>query len=104
MKYFHFEKSMFPSSVIHRQYMREQICPGCGSVGRAVASHTQGSNPDIVEFLSEHLSTLSCIKNTKIKKKEAENGPLLKTLTTVTNQFLVKSLQSKSDFVCVFTF
>ena len=63
--------------MIHRQYLREQICPGSGSVGRAVASHTQGSNPDIVEFLSEHLSTLSCIKNTKIKKKEAENGPLL---------------------------
>ena len=37
-----------------------------------------GSNPVIVEFLKEQLSTFNCIEKTKIKKKEVGNGPFKK--------------------------
>ena len=35
----------------------------------------QVSNPVIGKIYIEHLFTFSCIEKTKIKKKEAENGP-----------------------------
>ena len=53
---------------------------GCGSVGRAVNSNTRGPR-----FDSSHgqnfnwtIIIVDCIEKTKIKKKEAWNGPLLK--------------------------
>ena len=54
---------------------------GCGSVCRADTSipEVHGSNPVIGQIYIEHLFTVNCIKKTKIKKKEAGNGPL-KTL------------------------
>ena len=48
---------------------------GCGSVGRAV----RGSNLVVSKNFIEHLLTVNCIEKTNIKK-EAGNGPFLKTL------------------------
>ena len=39
-------------------------------------------NPVIGKIYFEHLVTVKCIKKTKIKVKEAENGPF-KTITTI---------------------
>ena len=50
---------------------------GCGAVGRAVASYTRGprfESSHRQKFI-EHLFTVNCIEKTKIKKKEAGNGP-----------------------------
>ena len=62
---------------------REVGGSGCGAVGRAVASDTRGP-----QFESSHwqnsliyLFTVNCIEKTKIKKKEAGNGPILKKET-----------------------
>ena len=37
----------------------------------------RGSNPVIGKIYIEHLFTVNCIEKTKIKKKEAGNGPFL---------------------------
>ena len=41
----------------------------------------RGSNPVIFKIYIEHLFAVNCIEKTKIKKKEAENGPFKKVLT-----------------------
>ena len=49
---------------------------GCGAVGRAVASDTRGPRFESSHrrnFI--HVFTINCIEKTKIKKKEAGNGP-----------------------------
>ena len=58
----------------------------CGSVGRTVASDTRG-----LRFESSHQQIYwafvycqLCIEKTKIKKKEAGNGPFLKSLNLAT--------------------
>ena len=58
--------------------MRE-LGSGRGSVGRAVASDPEvhGSNPVIGKIYIEHF-TVNCIEKTKIKKKQAGNGPFFK--------------------------
>ena len=70
---------------------------GCGLVGSAVASDTRGP-----QFQSSHWQNLylmfsvNCIKKTKIKNKEAENGPFFKkadkNMTSKAN--LINALQS----------
>ena len=42
----------------------------------------RGSNPAIGKFYLEILFTINSIEKTKINKKEARNGPLLKTKTS----------------------
>ena len=56
---------------------------GCGSVGRAVASDTRGprfESSHRQKFINtKHLYTVNCVlKKTKIKEKEAGNGPFFK--------------------------
>ena len=55
---------------------------GCGSVGRAVAFDTRGPRFDSShqQNFIEHLFIINCIEKTKINKKEAGNGPLLKKI------------------------
>ena len=51
---------------------------GYGSLGRAVASNTRDP-----QFESSHwrkLSSINSIEKTKIKKKEARNGPIKKII------------------------
>ena len=48
---------------------------GCGSVGRAVASDTRGPRFESSLRQKFKLNIVNCIKKTKIKKKEAGNGP-----------------------------
>ena len=52
---------------------------GCGSVGRAVASDTRDPRFESRhrQTFIKHLFTVSCVEKTKIKKKEAGNGPFL---------------------------
>ena len=60
----------------------DKVGSGCGSVGRAVASDARGP-----QFESSHrqniihVLTINCIENTKIKEKEAGNGPFKKEWT-----------------------
>ena len=53
---------------------------GCGSVGRAVAFDIRdprfGSSHQ--QTFIKHLFNVNCVEKTKIKKKEAGNGPNLK--------------------------
>ena len=51
----------------------------------------RGSNPVIGDFLSEHLFTVSCTEKTKINKKEAGNGPLLKKWKVFSSEKSYKS-------------
>ena len=53
---------------------------GCGSVGRAVAFDTRGPRFDSShrQKFIEHFFIINFIEKTKINKKEAGNGPLLK--------------------------
>ena len=55
---------------------------GGGSVGRAVASNARGPRFESSHrqsfLLDIYLFTIKYIEKTKIKKKEAENGPFLK--------------------------
>ena len=50
---------------------------GCGSVGRAVASDTTDPRFESRhrQTLIKHLFSVNCVEKTKIKKKEAGNGP-----------------------------
>ena len=65
-------------SKIHTLMSKEvHLGSGCGSVGRAAASNTRGPG-----FESSHRQNLlnvyllsTVLKKTKIKKKEARNGP-----------------------------
>ena len=61
---------------------------GCGSVGRAVAYDTRGPRFESSHRLifKQHLYTLNCncIEKTKIKEKEAGNGPFLKNVNIFT--------------------
>ena len=41
-------------------------------------SEIRSSNPVIGKIYIEHLFTVNCIEKTKIKKKEAGNGPIFK--------------------------
>ena len=52
---------------------------GSGSVGRAVASNARGLRLESShrQTFIEHLFTVNCVEKTKIKKKEAGNGPFL---------------------------
>ena len=63
---------------------------GCGSVGRAVASNTRGPKFESSHwhsFMQNILFTFNCIENTKIKEKEAGNGP-----KTRSNISMIRSL------------
>ena len=56
----------------------------CGSVGSAVASDTRGPQFESSHrriFFTERLSIANCVEKTKIKKKEAGNGPFFKDVT-----------------------
>ena len=57
---------------------------GCGSVGRAVTSKSRGPRFESSHWQKfiEHLPTVKCIEKTKIKEKEARNGPFLKESST----------------------
>ena len=66
---------------------------GCGAVGRTVASDTSDSNPVIGNFICQQLYK-KCVEKTKIKKKQAENGKVLKT------RYLGTSLTSFRFFQC----
>ena len=50
---------------------------GCGSVDRAVASDTRDPRFESRHWQTfiKHLFTVNCVEKTKIKKKEAGNGP-----------------------------
>ena len=57
-----------------------------------------GSNLAIVKNLNiEHLFTVNCIEKTKIKEKEAGNGPFLKTLVIL--NITIKISRNKFRFV-----
>ena len=49
----------------------------CGSVGRTVASNTRDPQFDSShrQTFIKHLFTVNCVGNTKLKEKEAVNGP-----------------------------
>ena len=53
---------------------------GCGSVARAVASDTRDARFESSrrQTFIEYLFTVNCLEKTKIKKKDAGNGPLKK--------------------------
>ena len=57
---------------------------GRGSVGRAVVSDTRypWSLSSHRQTFVDHLVTVNCVEKTKIKEKEAVNGPFLKDLIT----------------------
>ena len=68
----------------------------CGSVGRAVASHTKG-----MQFKSSHqedsiqnMPLLLTVEKTKIKNKVAVNAPFLKT-TIFTHEFAIAVIRCK---------
>ena len=66
------------SSWIETKQIKQEISSGFGSVDRAVASNTRGPRIQIqslVKFI-EHLFTVNCVEKTKIKNKEAVNGPI----------------------------
>ena len=54
-----------------------QMGSGCGSVGRAVAFDTRDPRFDSShqQTFIKHLFNVNCVEKTKIKKKEAGNGP-----------------------------
>ena len=58
----------------------DNLGSGCGLAGRAVASDT--SDPRFKsshrQTFIEHLFSVNCVEKTKIKKKEAGNGPFFK--------------------------
>ena len=53
---------------------------GCGSVGSEVASDTRDPRFESShrQTFIEHLFSVNCVEKTKIKKKEAKNGPFFK--------------------------
>ena len=65
--------------------------PYCGSVGRAVAFDIRGPrfHSSHRQNFIENLFIINCIEKTKINKKEADNGPLLKKDTKAVSALLV---------------
>ena len=59
----------------------------------------RGSNPVIDNFYIDHLITVNCIEKTKIKKKEAGNGPFFRTMFHISSvvESLLKSIQPKKS-------
>ena len=74
---------VFFKSVVKSFFLKLNVAifmrSGFGSVGRVVASDNRGPR-----FKSSHrrncihILTINCIEKTKIKKKEAGNGPILR--------------------------
>ena len=76
---------IWSTPAVHLHFYKElHWGSGCGSVGRAVASDTRGPRFESSHIIYiEHSFSVNCIEKTKIKLKEAGNGPFFKKRSSV---------------------